>query len=106
MFLVVLWIATAVVVVMGVRPISDHQLVQWSLRFNVLVDESTRDWLSSRLRRSRAVRWVSFVVGINLGMLPMYMNVIDAERAADYSNQLTAQALVTGRTMSSVSGSL
>jgi hypothetical protein len=92
MFLVVLWIATAVVVVVGVRPLSDHQLVQWSLRFNVLVDASTKDWLSSRLRRGRAVRWLSFAVGINIGMLPMYMNVIDVERAAEYSNQLTAQA--------------
>jgi hypothetical protein len=91
-FLIVLWVATAVVVVVGVRPLSDHQLVQWSLRFNVLVHESTRDWLSSRLRRARAVRWVSFAVGINIGMLPMYMNVIDVERAAEYSNQLTAQA--------------
>ena len=91
-FLVVLWIGTAAVVVRGVRPLSDHQLVQWSLRFNVLVDASTMDWLSSRLRRGRAVRWVSFAVGINIGMLPMYMNVIDVERAAEYSNQLTAQA--------------
>jgi hypothetical protein len=92
MFLVVLWIASAVVVAIGVRPIADHQLVRWSTRFNVLVDASTKVWLSSLLRRSRGVRWVSFVVGINVGLLPMYMNVIDVERAADYSNQLTAQA--------------
>jgi hypothetical protein len=92
LFLVVLWIATAGVVVVGSRPLGDHQLVQWSLRFNVLVDETTKDWVSSRLRRSRMIRWASFAVGINIGMLPMYMNVIDVERAAEFSNQLTAQA--------------
>jgi hypothetical protein len=92
MFLAVLWIGTAVVVVMGVRPLSDHRLVQWSLRFNVLVDASTKGWLSSRLRHGRSVRWVSFAVGINVGMLPMYMNVIDVKRAAEFSNQLTTQA--------------
>lgn len=92
LFLVVLWIATAGVIVVGSRPFSDDQLVHWSLRFNVLVDETTKDWVTSRLRRSRAIRWASFAVGINIGMLPMYMNVIDVERAAEFSNQLTAQA--------------
>ncbi len=71
---------------------SDRQLVQWSLRFNVLLDESSKGGVSARLRRGRSFRWVSFAVGINIGMLPMYMNVIDVERAAEYSNQLTAQA--------------
>jgi hypothetical protein len=91
-FLLALWAATALIVVDGVRPLPDHQLVAWSVRFNVLVDESTKDWVSSRLRRGRAIRWVSFAVGVNIGMLPMYMNVIDVERAADFSNRLTGQA--------------
>lgn len=91
-FLAVLWIATIAIVAVGVRPLSDHQLVQWSLRFNVLLDESTKGRVSARLRRGRSIRWVSFAAGINIGMLPMYMNVIDVERAAEYSNQLTAQA--------------
>lgn len=92
LFLLTLWIATIAIVAIGVRPLSDRQLVEWSLRFNVLLDESTKTCVSSQLRRGRSIRWVSFAVGINIGMLPMYMNVIDVERAATYSNQLTAQA--------------
>ena len=92
LFLLTLWVVTIAIVVAGVRPLSDRQLVQWSLRFNVLLDESSKGGVSARLRRGRSIRWVSFAVGINIGMLPMYMNVIDVERAAEYSNQLTAQA--------------
>ncbi len=91
-FLIALWTATIVVIVFGAAPIRDRQLSKWSIRFNVLIaDASTASWLSSRLRRARAVRWTAFALALNIGSLPMYLNVIDVERASDYSNALTAQ---------------
>lgn len=92
-FLVVVWLGSIIVVARGAAPITDQQVVKWSVRYNVLVaDDSSRRWLSSRLRRARGVRWTAFAVGLNFGFLPMYMNVIDVERAGEFSNTLTAQA--------------
>lgn len=91
-FLMVLWVGTVAIVVIGVRPITQRQLVRWSVRYNVLVDQTNDRWVSAQLRRARALRWTAFAVGLNVGMLPMYMNVIDAERAASFSNEFTGQA--------------
>ena len=91
-FLMVLWVATVAIVAIGVRPITQRQLVGWSVRFNVLVDQTNDQWVSVQLRRARALRWSAFAVGLNVGMLPMYMNVIDVERAASFSNEFTGQA--------------
>lgn len=92
-FLVVLWLGTVILVARGAVPVTDRQIVKWSVRYNVLAaNDSSRRWLSSRLRRARVARWTAFAVGLNVGFLPMYMNVIDVERAGDFSNPLTAQA--------------
>jgi len=92
LFLVVLWVASAAVVVYSTRPVSDQQLSTWSIRFNVLIDDDAATPIRCRLRRARIIRWTAFVVGINVGNLPMYMNVIDVERAGDFATTLTAQA--------------
>jgi hypothetical protein len=91
-FLVVLWVASAFGVGLAVRPTSDHRLIAWSIRFNVLLQDDTRPLVATRLRRARAIRWTSFIIGVNVGMLPMYMNVIDVERAGSFNNPVTAQA--------------
>lgn len=92
-FLVALWVLTAAIVGTGVVPMTDQQLVKWSVRFNVLVDDQpARQWLATRLRRARVIRRCAFAIGLNVGLLPMYMNVIDVERAGDFSNALTSQA--------------
>lgn len=91
-FLVVLWLVTVGVIVISSRPTSDQQLLRWSQRFNVLVDDTTRGWVARQLRRSRTIRWSSFAVGVNVSMLPMYMNVIDVERASSFNNELTNQS--------------
>lgn len=81
-----------VVCAIAARPINEHQLTRWSIRFNVLLDDSTKPSTARQLRRARSIRTVSFVLGINVGALPMYMNVIDVDRAASFANDLMAQA--------------
>jgi hypothetical protein len=92
-FLVVLWSATVIIVAVGASPITDRQLVKWSVRYNVLVaDASSQGWLSWQLRRARVVRWTLFAIGLNVGFAPMYVNVIDVERASEFANPLITQA--------------
>lgn len=106
LFLVVLWGASLLVVLAGARPISDDQLTRWSIRFNVLIADNSAANIRRQLRRARAIRWTAFMMGINLGFLPMYMNVIDVERAADFSNDLTAQAPFIGAALGSVAAEI
>lgn len=88
-----LWVWTGALIVAGSRPIGVRWVDAWSLRFHVVTpDDATRAWVSSRLRRARAIRWSAFGLGVNAGMLPLYMNVIDVERAGDFANPLTNQA--------------
>jgi len=101
-FLLVLWSASVLGIAVGARPVTQDQLTQWSVRFNVLVDDSTPSSLASQLRRARMIRWAAIVVGINVGALPMYMNVIDVERASSFSNDLTAQAPFAAAALGSV----
>jgi hypothetical protein len=105
-FLIVLWSVSLVVVVAGTRPISDGQLTKWSIRFNVLIHDGAAAMIRPQLRRARAIRWTAFVVGVNIGMLPMYMNVIDVERSADFSNELTVQAPFIAAALGSVAAEL
>ncbi|SRR6056297_2629648 len=101
-FLVVLWSASLAVVLAGARPISDGRLSTWSIRFNVLITETSAELIRPQLRRARTIRWTAFVVGVNVGSLPMYMNVIDVERAGDFANTLTAQAPFIAAALGSV----
>jgi len=101
-FLLVLWSGSVLAIAVGARPVTQNQLTQWSVRFNVLVDDSTPSTLESQLRRARAIRCAAIVVGINVGALPMYMNVIDVERAGSFSNDLTAQAPFAAAALGSV----
>jgi hypothetical protein len=101
-FLIVLWAASIVVVLAGARQISTDQLTEWSIRFNVLIADESATTIRRQLRRARTIRWTAFVVGINLGALPSYMNVIAAERAADFANELTTQAPFIAAALGSV----
>jgi hypothetical protein len=90
--LIVLLAASTVACAVAARPVTDHQLSRWSIRFNVLLEDSAKPSAARQLRRARSIRTVSLVAGINVGALPIYMNVIDVERAAFFSNNLVAQA--------------
>lgn len=75
-FLVVLWSLGVVVLAVAVAPITQRSIVKWSLRFNVLIaDSASERWLAARLRRARIIRWTTFALGIDIGMLPVYMNL-------------------------------
>lgn len=91
--LLVLWATTAALVVGGLLPVSQRRLHRWSVRFNVLLDDpDLTGALAGRLRRARAIRWTTFAVGLNIGLLTEYMNKFAPERAAAASNPLTTQA--------------
>ena len=92
LFIVVTVVVSCLLIVRGRRPISEARLVRWSLRFDVVVDSHSRGWVSRRLRRARMIRWTSFVAGLNISLLPMYMNVIDVDRAASFSNPAGSSA--------------
>ena len=91
-FLAVLVVASVSTVLAARRRITDSQLLRWSLRFDVVVDANSRKFVSTRLRRARLIRWTSFMVGINVSLLPMYVNVIDAGSAGRFSNPAGATA--------------
>lgn len=91
-FLVIIWIGSVGAIGYSARPITDHQLDRWAIRFNVLIPDDAVETTRRQLRRARVIRWSAVVLGLNVGWLPMYVNVIDVERAGDFSNSLTAQA--------------
>lgn len=94
MFLLVLWIVTLAIVVVGLLPPGDREdAARWSRRFNVPLHNTTVDLVRAQLRRGRLIRFAFFALGIHIGMLPMYMNVIDVKRASsEFSNPLTGSA--------------
>ena len=92
MFLLVLWIVTLAIVVVGLLPPGDQEVARWSRRFNVPLHSTTVDLVRAQLRRGRSIRFAFFALGIHIGMLPMYMNVIDVKRASEFSNPLTGSA--------------
>ena len=98
-FLMCLWIFSVVLILAGFWPVSEERLARWSVRFDVRLSGETSSWVRSRLRWARSVRWASFAVGMNLSALPMYMNVIDASRAGNFSNQLTSSSVFLAPTI-------
>ena len=101
-FLLVLWIASVAAIGYSAQPITDELLSKWSIRFNVLLDDDTAEPVRRQLRRARIIRWTAVVAGINVGSLPMYVNVIDVERAGEFANSLTGQALFIAGTLGAV----
>lgn len=98
-FLMCLWIFSVVLILAGFWPVSEERLARWSVRFDVRLSGETSSWVRSRLRWARSVRWASFAVGMNLSALPMYMNVLDASRAGNFSNQLTSSSVFLAPTI-------
>ncbi len=87
-FLATLWVATVAVVGFGARRVSLTRLDRWQRRFDVQLDDTSTPVVRRRLRRGSSVRWISFLIGLHITMLPMYFNLIDADRAADFANPL------------------
>ncbi|MCB1001882.1 MAG: hypothetical protein KDB40_21500 [Acidimicrobiales bacterium] len=83
--IVVLGGLSSLIFVSGLGPFTDRMLDRWCLRYDVAVDQHGREWLRTQLRRARAWRWCGFAVGTVVSALPMYANVIDRNRAADFA---------------------
>jgi hypothetical protein len=91
-FLTMLWCVTIAIALFGARRVSPSRLERWQRRFDVSLDEHTAAMVRRRLRSGSVVRWVSFLIGFHISMLPMYFNVIDVQRAADFANPLFGKA--------------
>lgn len=92
-FLTCLWVFSVLVMVVGAWPVPEHRAARWLTRFHVVLSKEASTWVCSRLRRARSIRWASLVVGMNLSVLPMYINVIDPSRAGKFSNPLTQSSI-------------
>lgn len=91
-FLTVLWTLSAAAVAYGSRRVSAERLERWTSRFDVELDDATAPLVVRRLRSGGAVRWTAFAIGMNITMLPMYMNVIEPIRAADFNTPAVTNA--------------
>ena len=81
----------------GWGPVGPTALTRWSIRFDVLVGPDDAATVRRRLRRARGVRWTAVALGVVVSSTPMYMNLIDVERAAATSTPVTGLAwLVIG----------
>jgi hypothetical protein len=91
-FLTALWALSAVAIAYGARRVSPARLGRWQARFDVELDGATSPLVGRRLRAGGAVRWTAFAIGMNVTMLPMYMNVIEPSRAADFNTPAVTNA--------------
>ena len=91
-FLTALWALSASAIVYGARRVSPARLDRWQARFDVELDEVTSELVGRRLRTAGAVRWTAFAIGMNITMLPMYMNVIEPSRAAAFNTPAVTNA--------------
>jgi len=97
------WIQAAVVTLfvvalvwVGRRPVGSSELSYFADRFSLNADAMNVELVSARLRRSRKVRSVAVALGITVGALPVYVNLIDRESASSFSNFFTSQAWLIG----------
>jgi len=91
-FLTALWALSAGAIAYGTRPISPPRLARWQARFDVDLGDDVTPLIIRRLRCGGAVRWTAFAVGMNITMLPMYMNVIEPSRAASFNTPAITNA--------------
>ena len=92
----------AVLVCLGLRPITARQLERFAERFGVTLEEHDRDLVAARLRRSRAMRSTAAAAGVVVSGLPAYVNLIDADRASDFAVAPVGQAWLFGPAIAAV----
>lgn len=90
----------------GLRPVGDAELQRFVNRFFVVVERTDRQFVSDRLRRSRALRSGAAAVGVLIAGLPSYMNLIDADRAGDFAVAPVGQAWLLGAAVAAVAAEL
>lgn len=84
----------AVVCWRGLRPVADAELQHFVDRFDVVVHVGDELFVRARLRRSRAVRLCAAAAGVLVAGLPLYMNLIDPTRSADFANPVVGNAWI------------
>lgn len=92
----------ALLLCLGLRPVTARQLRRFIERFGVALGEPDREFVAARLRRSRAVRSIAAAAGVLVTGLPAYMNLIDAERASDFSVAPVGAAWLFGAAIAAV----
>lgn len=105
-FIIVLWAITLVLLWFGTRSLDRVDVERWADRFSVPVDAEVEGFLRRRLRRARASRTGGLVIGLNVAMLPMYWNLVDAERASVFANDAVESAGLVGPMLGALAAEL
>jgi hypothetical protein len=90
----------------GTRAITTTFLAAWQVRFDVEVAPTHEAFVCGRLRRARSTRAVMAAIGVLVAGLPSYMNLIDAERSADFANPLVGNAWIFGATLGALAAEI
>jgi hypothetical protein len=90
----------------GTRAITTTLLAAWQVRFDVEVAPTHEAFVRGRLRRARITRAVMVAIGVLVAGLPSYMNLIDAERSADFANPLVENAWIVGATLGALAAEI
>jgi hypothetical protein len=93
---IVVTILPVVVIWRGMRRMRAGDLDRWSARFGVVVSEGRREFVIATLERGRRIRFAGAAAGMIVGVLPAYVNLIEAERASDFAGPITGLAWVYG----------
>ncbi|MGQ0431954.1 MAG: hypothetical protein ACT452_06070, partial [Microthrixaceae bacterium] len=88
-----------VVIWRGARRVRAGDLVRWAARFGVVIGDESRDLVLTILERGRRIRAAGAAVGLVVAGLPAYLNLINAERASDFSGPINGLAWVYGAAM-------
>ncbi len=83
----------------GWRSVDSDFVARWQERFDVEVPPDERSFVVERLERGRRVRATCVAVGVIIGGLPAYMNLIDPTRSAYFANPLVGHAWLFAATL-------
>ena len=92
----------AVLLCLGLRPVTERHLARFTQRFGIGLDDQDREFVATRLRRSRAMRSTAAAAGVVVGGLPAYMNLIDANRSGDFAVAPVGNAWLFGAAVAAV----
>lgn len=95
-------IIAGIVLWRGLRPVGARELRRFLDRFGVQVDEEAEELLTTRLRRSRALRSSGAAIGVLIAGLPMYLSLVAPGRAAAFAVAPVGMAWLMGAALGAI----
>jgi|GEM_PF-4984391 len=103
---IVVLVVAAFVMGLGSRPVGRRQIEHFGARFGVVVSGEDGSFVAARLHRSRVLRSSAVALGIVVGGLPAYMNLIDPGRAGDFAVEPLGYAWLFGAVLAAVAAEI